>query len=786
MPTGVPMEEEQMEDSFPPRLLPTSPNGITLVKKEERRLSSGSMVMVSPRGEKTTPTLLQPRQPVLPIGVMGGAQVFMVGGQQEEQVINGQVVNLMLESNVEDLAGVSPQRSPHHMDTQEKCCSIEMVEEPEEKFRFRYKSEMQGTHGCIHGRTYSKKNKTFPTVEVHNVPADVTTVRLRIALYTNETSGVPQHHVHKMMWKQASDTEQDFIECNVERDQGFRHSWQGLGIIHTSRKNIDQTLTSRISKLFIESKEANENSSSIRLTDAEELKLKAEAHKLGKQVTDKLNTVVLGVEAFSVEQGIYRPLCPMVFSNPINNLKNPSTGELKICRISAFAGSVEGEEEVIILIERVKKGDIHVRFFELDQDEERVWEELAEFQEGDVHHQYAIVFKTPKYRDVNVSQDVGVFFELYRPSDGAVSDPKAFRYKPSGKTRLGKRARLEPLAIRSRPLPVSEELSLTSSDSPGLNLNNIIDDLMRNPEYLESLNEPTPYDHIQNIPNLHCSSDIVPDLLQFPRSQGAIASDSTEPLDPVAVIGGQSTSQELDENVMEGLTSALLNLTTDNSPRARSDARDLLLSTHGHREGNNVLHEAVLKEAKHSVNIILRLIEKSGEQEVLEETNKAGLSALLLAVHTNQPEVVSMLLEFGACPDSRDLDGESAVHAAVREESPQMLHILLKAGADPNLPSHLGKFPLHLAVEQNLLPLVRLMVEQGVDVEAREQAGGRTALHLAVDRQLEEMVSYLVKEGMVELGREDYTGLTALAFAESYRNQNILRLITKGVRKQNK
>ena len=90
----------------------------------------------------------------------------------------------------------------------------------------------------------------------------------------------------------------------------------------------------------------------------------AEAHKLGKQVTDKLNTVVLGVEAFRVDHGIYRPLCPMAFSNPINNLKNPSTGELKICRISAFAGSVEGEEEVIILIERVKKGDIHVRFFE--------------------------------------------------------------------------------------------------------------------------------------------------------------------------------------------------------------------------------------------------------------------------------------------------------------------------------------------------------------------------------------------------------------------------------------
>ena len=34
--------------------------------------------------------------------------------------------------------------------------------------------------------------------KVHNVPADITSVRLRIALYTNETSRVPQHHVHKV------------------------------------------------------------------------------------------------------------------------------------------------------------------------------------------------------------------------------------------------------------------------------------------------------------------------------------------------------------------------------------------------------------------------------------------------------------------------------------------------------------------------------------------------------------------------------------------------------------
>merc|ERR1712223_728940 len=246
-----------------------------------------------------------------------------------------------------------------------------------------------------------------------------------------------------------------------------------------------------------------------------------------------------------------------------------------------------------------------------------------------------------------------------------------------------------------------------------------------------------------------------------------------------------TNEKQLDSETMDALSSALLALTTDDSSRARGRARELLSETSG-MEGNNVLQTAILKEASDSIKMILRLIEKSGDHEVLEETNKIGLSALLIAIRTGQHDVVSLLLDSGANPDSRDRDGESAVHVAVREEDYNMLQILLKAGADPNLPSHLGKFPLHLAVEQNLLPLVKLMVDQGVDVEAREQAGGRTALHLAVDRQLEEMVRYLVKEAMVDLNREDYSGMTALTFAEACRNQNILRLISRGVRKQNK
>ena len=45
-------------------------------------------------------------------------------------------------------------------------------------------------------RNYSKKNKTFPSLQVKNVPPEVDKVRIRVALYTNE---IPRnHHVHKV------------------------------------------------------------------------------------------------------------------------------------------------------------------------------------------------------------------------------------------------------------------------------------------------------------------------------------------------------------------------------------------------------------------------------------------------------------------------------------------------------------------------------------------------------------------------------------------------------------
>jgi len=697
----------------------------------------------------------------------------------------------------------SPYRSPPHLEVSRPpvppllspdvsgLCNIQVVEEPEEKFRFRYKSEMQGTHGCIHGKNHQKKKaKKFPTVGVQNVPADVDTVRLRVALYTNEKPR--KHHVHKIMSKQFSEQEQDFIEVDISRKNGFQHVWQGLGIIHTSRRHIDETLFNRIKKVYLEQKGKNNNDNQPYLTDSEEVQLKSDAANMGKQVTYKLNTVVLGFEAFRVENGIYIPLCAMAFTNPINNLKNPSTGELKICRISAFSGSVSGGDEIFIFIERVKKGDIQVKFFQLDDNEERVWEEFAEFTEGDVHHQYAIAFKTPPYKDQTVSEDVNVFFELYRPSDSAFSEPKAFRYKPREEVRLGKRARI---ATRSQPLPSrpvqdDSEVQRVPNGETSFKLENIIDNLLQNEDYMDSLNEPSPYDHM--IP----TTDVVPDLLMFSKPLldlsntpiitvgHSICTDSGT-AGPSPPTGVQEAGREVNTEMLRTMTEAMSNLTTIcTSDRARDSVRDSLSNLMTNEEGNNIVHMAVSTSSAGALKLITEMFRKIGTLDILDDQNKARKTPLHLSAELGQAECVRILLDCQASPDRLDLEGETPVHIAVRNNDLETLRYLLSFKADPNIPNNFGKFPLHLAVENNLLVAVQLLVSSGVDVEARDQVSGKTVLHLAVERQLEEMVLFLVKDAKVDLAREDFNGVTAVQAAEKYNSQNIKKIFNKEMKKQ--
>ncbi|XP_059403087.1 transcription factor p65-like, partial [Carassius carassius] len=118
------------------------------------------------------------------------------------------------------------------------------------------------------------------------------------------------------------------------------------------------------------------------------------------------------------------PLEPVV-SQPIYDNRAPNTAELKICRVNRNSGSCRGGDEIFLLCDKVQKEDIEVRFF---QDS---WESKGSFSQADVHRQVAIVFRTPPYRDPNLTEPVRVKMQLRRPSDREVSEAVDFQYLPA-------------------------------------------------------------------------------------------------------------------------------------------------------------------------------------------------------------------------------------------------------------------------------------------------------------------------------------------------------------------
>lgn len=94
-----------------------------------------------------------------------------------------------------------------------------------------------------------------------------------------------------------------------------------------------------------------------------------------------------------------------------------------------------GGEHIIILCDKVKREDISVVFYEEEETTGNVlWEEKIDYKnqpnQFKVHHQYAISFSTPKYKDVDIVQTRRTFLQLRRLVNDERSDPISFQFIP--------------------------------------------------------------------------------------------------------------------------------------------------------------------------------------------------------------------------------------------------------------------------------------------------------------------------------------------------------------------
>jgi len=135
--------------------------------------------------------------------------------------------------------------------------SITIVNQPQKKFRFRYISEMTGTHGCLMAESRERNKKEYIQVKLNNCQEREAIIRCTLVTSFKEERGrvmgdKPVTHVHKLGGEGSSPTggsgaNGEYQDITVSTS---RHEWvatfSGLTIIHTAKKQVREVIERRL------------------------------------------------------------------------------------------------------------------------------------------------------------------------------------------------------------------------------------------------------------------------------------------------------------------------------------------------------------------------------------------------------------------------------------------------------------------------------------------------------------------------------------------------------------
>jgi cytohesin len=134
------------------------------------------------------------------------------------------------------------------------------------------------------------------------------------------------------------------------------------------------------------------------------------------------------------------------------------------------------------------------------------------------------------------------------------------------------------------------------------------------------------------------------------------------------------------------------------------------------------------------------------------------------AVLRGQVEMVALLLEKGADPNSPTPNGGTLLHDAALKGHREIVELLLRSGARVNALNGAGGTALHDAALGGFRPVVELLIGKGADLEIRERETGATALHQAASWGRTEAVEALLAAG-ADPNAPNKTGITCLQAA---------------------
>ncbi|KAJ8675532.1 hypothetical protein QAD02_011318, partial [Eretmocerus hayati] len=314
--------------------------------------------------------------------------------------------------------------------------SLEIIVQPVEVFRFRYEKETKGCYGRILG---DGKNGA-PTVQMKGCN-DLQRIVIRCTLCcADETLNFQSPH--RLIRKRGNVIENGPIDIAVSRLNNYTAKFDNMSIILV--KGVKKNFGMRRTKNTGEQDERNVKKRSSTMLKLEKAQITSRGNKSQKSMNS--HNVSLCFQGYykKIDGSLY-PLTDPVYSRPIGNSRNVSTGKLSIERMLNPTGSCEGGDSVSLMVDKVDKDNIQVRFCELDNENKEIWNGEGEFVPTDIFQRCVIQVRTPPYHDLGITQPKQAFIYLFRPSDGRVSGMRPFLYKPSIASPKQRHPRMDPL-----------------------------------------------------------------------------------------------------------------------------------------------------------------------------------------------------------------------------------------------------------------------------------------------------------------------------------------------------
>jgi ankyrin repeat protein len=166
---------------------------------------------------------------------------------------------------------------------------------------------------------------------------------------------------------------------------------------------------------------------------------------------------------------------------------------------------------------------------------------------------------------------------------------------------------------------------------------------------------------------------------------------------------------------------------------------------------------------------LLGLLKRGIDADTVDES---GNSLLIIAIREGHRATAEAILNYRPRLDNRNRAGDSALMVAVLRGDEEMVKRLIASGASVN---HEGWTPLHYAAYEGNIGLFDLLLNSGAEINALTPSKA-DALMLAANNGHLDMVKRLLQTP-ISLERKNDRGYTAEAWARSKGNTDIADLI---------